>query len=51
MALSDRLAVIHAGTLSTPQPTAEVTVSQLGLLMGGVQGATPGAPAPAMAAV
>jgi simple sugar transport system ATP-binding protein len=50
MALSDRLAVIHAGTLSTPRPTGAVTVSELGLLMGGMQ-ASAAAPPPEMAEV
>ena len=39
LALSDRLAVINMGRLSPPQPTGEVSIAALGLLMGGVHGA------------
>jgi len=35
LALSDRIAVIHAGHLSPPQPTASLSVEEIGLLMGG----------------
>ncbi len=40
MVLTDRLCVINVGVLSEPRPTSEVTAGQLGLLMGGVHGAT-----------
>lgn len=38
MEISDRIAVINLGHLSEPRPTQDVTVEQLGLLMGGVHG-------------
>ena len=37
-AISDRLAVIHNGTLSQPMLTRDTTVERCGLLMGGVTG-------------
>src|SRR5262249_21998107 len=36
LALTDRLAVIHAGHLSAPMKTADATIEQIGLLMGGL---------------
>jgi general nucleoside transport system ATP-binding protein len=36
--LCDRIAVLAQGRLSQPQPTATLTVEQVGVLMGGVQG-------------
>ena len=39
--ITDRIAVIHGGRLSRPQPTATLTVDALGLLMGGVHGEAP----------
>jgi ABC-type uncharacterized transport system ATPase subunit len=39
-ALCDTLAVINMGRLSPARPTAEVTVDEIGLLMGGVHGTT-----------
>ncbi len=36
MALSDRMAVLNGGRLSRPLVTAEATVEQIGLLMGGL---------------
>ena len=36
MLIADRIAVIAAGRLSDPLPTAEATLGQIGLLMGGV---------------
>jgi simple sugar transport system ATP-binding protein len=44
LALSDTLAVINMGRLSKPIPIEEVSIQELGLLMGGVHGET--APAP-----
>jgi len=38
-ALCDTLAVINMGRLSPPRPTGEVSVEDIGLLMGGVHGA------------
>jgi simple sugar transport system ATP-binding protein len=38
-ALCDTLAVINMGRLSPPRPTGEVSVEEIGLLMGGVHGA------------
>ncbi|WP_379725904.1 ABC transporter ATP-binding protein [Ferrovibrio xuzhouensis] len=38
LALSDRLAVMHAGRLSPPRSTASLTLDEIGLLMGGAQG-------------
>jgi simple sugar transport system ATP-binding protein len=35
LALSDRLAVMHAGRLSPPRSTASLTLDEIGLLMGG----------------
>jgi ABC-type uncharacterized transport system ATPase subunit len=40
LALSDQLAVLNHGQLSPLRPTAEVTPEELGLLMGGVHGAS-----------
>jgi ABC-type uncharacterized transport system ATPase subunit len=37
-ALCDTLAVINMGRLSPPRPTGEVSVEEIGLLMGGVHG-------------
>jgi len=39
-ALSDTLAVINMGRLSAARPVDEMTVEEIGLLMGGVHGAT-----------
>jgi len=52
LALSDTLAVINEGRVSPPMKTSDVTIEQLGLLMGGVHGehATPVAKEPAHAA-
>jgi simple sugar transport system ATP-binding protein len=36
MALTDRMAVLNGGRLSRPLVTAEATVEQIGLLMGGL---------------
>lgn len=47
LALSDRLAVINVGVLSPARPTGEMSVEEIGLLMGGVHGVDP---APAGAA-
>jgi simple sugar transport system ATP-binding protein len=49
LAISDRLAVINVGALSPARPTAQVSVEEIGLLMGGVHGAEP-EPAPSGAA-
>ncbi len=38
LAISDRLAVINVGVLSEPLVTAEASVDEIGLLMGGVHG-------------
>ncbi|MBL8709123.1 MAG: ABC transporter ATP-binding protein [Rhodospirillaceae bacterium] len=38
MMLSDRIAVIAGGRLSPPRPVGEVSVAEIGLLMGGVHG-------------
>jgi ABC-type uncharacterized transport system ATPase subunit len=38
LALSDRMAVIHGGRLSAPQPTETLSVDEIGLMMGGVAG-------------
>jgi simple sugar transport system ATP-binding protein len=40
LALCDTLAVINGGRLSAAQPVGEVSVEEIGLLMGGVHGAT-----------
>jgi simple sugar transport system ATP-binding protein len=40
LALSDTLAVINNGRLSKPMPIGEVSIQELGLLMGGVHGET-----------
>jgi ABC-type uncharacterized transport system ATPase subunit len=40
LAISDRLAVINAGKLSPAYPVAEVTIAQIGLLMGGFHDST-----------
>lgn len=40
LALSDTLAVINLGRLSDARPAGEVSVEEIGLLMGGVHGAT-----------
>jgi simple sugar transport system ATP-binding protein len=42
LALSDRLAVMHAGRLSPPRSTASLTLDEIGLLMGGAHGAAAG---------
>ncbi len=39
LALSDRLAVLNLGVLSPAIPRAEVSIAELGLLMGGMHGA------------
>ncbi len=46
LAISDRLAVINVGVLSSAMPTASVSLAELGLLMGGIHGAesVPAAP-------
>ena len=41
LALSDTLAVINEGRLSPPMKTSDVSIEQLGLLMGGVHGEAP----------
>jgi simple sugar transport system ATP-binding protein len=41
MEMADHIAVIANGRLSAPRPTAEVTVEELGLLMGGVAAPLP----------
>ena len=46
LALSDRVAVIHAGHLTPARPRAEVTVSGLGLLMAGAGDPDAGSPHP-----
>ncbi|WP_298640009.1 ABC transporter ATP-binding protein [Tistrella mobilis] len=46
LALSDRVAVIHAGHLTPARPRAEVTVSGLGLLMAGAGDPDAGDPHP-----
>ncbi len=38
LTLSDRIAVINAGSLSAAMPTATVSVEEIGLLMGGIHG-------------
>lgn len=38
--VSDRIAVMHDGQLSSPLPAAEMTLERIGLLMGGSQTAT-----------
>ena len=38
LAISDRLAVINVGVLSEPLVTAEASVEEIGLLMGGIHG-------------
>jgi simple sugar transport system ATP-binding protein len=38
LALSDTLAVINEGRLSPPMPIKDVSIEELGLLMGGVHG-------------
>ena len=38
LAIADRVAVISEGRLSVPRPAAELTVDEIGLLMGGVHG-------------
>jgi simple sugar transport system ATP-binding protein len=40
LAISDRLAVINVGKLSAAYPVAEVTIEQIGLLMGGFHDST-----------
>ncbi|HYF54210.1 MAG TPA: ATP-binding cassette domain-containing protein, partial [Salinarimonas sp.] len=42
LVLCDRLAVINVGALSPARPTGEVSVEEIGLLMGGVHGVDPG---------
>jgi general nucleoside transport system ATP-binding protein len=41
LTLSDRLAVINGGRLSAPLATAEASVEEIGLLMGGLHGLAP----------
>ena len=38
LAITDRLAVINVGVLSDPLVTAEASMEEIGLLMGGVHG-------------
>jgi len=45
LALSDTLAVINTGRLSKPIPIGDVSIQELGLLMGGVHGEAPTPPA------
>ena len=35
--ISDRIAVIHGGKLSPAYPVNEITIEEIGLLMGGVK--------------
>ena len=44
LAMSDRIAVMHAGELSSARPTSELSVQEIGLLMAGHGGEPPGAP-------
>jgi ABC-type uncharacterized transport system ATPase subunit len=37
LAIADRIAVIHDGKLSTPEPAATVDIEHIGLLMGGAR--------------
>ena len=37
LALTDRLAVLHAGSLSEPMVTASAEIGEIGLRMGGLQ--------------
>jgi simple sugar transport system ATP-binding protein len=39
--ISDTIAVMSGGRLSTPRPAEELTVEEIGLMMGGVRGAEP----------
>ena len=39
--VSDMMAVISGGRLSTPRPAEELTVEEIGLMMGGVHGVAP----------
>ena len=41
LAIADRLAVINQGTLSAARPASEVSVEEIGLMMGGVHGEAP----------
>ena len=41
LAIADRLAVINQGSLSAARPAAEVSVEEIGLMMGGVHGEAP----------
>jgi simple sugar transport system ATP-binding protein len=41
MEMADHIAVIASGRLSPPRPIAEVTIEELGLLMGGVAAPSP----------
>ncbi|WP_374367005.1 ABC transporter ATP-binding protein [Dongia sp.] len=41
MMLSDRIAVMALGRLSAAKPVSEVSVEEIGLLMGGIHGETP----------
>ncbi|WP_225772394.1 ABC transporter ATP-binding protein [Inquilinus sp. Marseille-Q2685] len=41
--ITDRLAVINLGRLSEARPTAEISVAEIGLLMGGLHGTEPAA--------
>jgi simple sugar transport system ATP-binding protein len=45
LALSDRIAVIHAGRLTAPRPVAALSVEDIGMMMGGI--ARPSSAAPA----
>ena len=35
--VSDRLAILHVGNLSEPRATTELTMEQIGLMMGGME--------------
>ena len=47
--ITHRIAVINAGRLTGARPTREVTLEELGLMMGGVHGQAGGEAAPALA--
>ena len=38
MEISDNFAALNEGRLSAPRPTAELTVDEIGLMMGGAHG-------------
>jgi simple sugar transport system ATP-binding protein len=50
LAITDRLAVINVGVLSSAMVTREASVEEIGLLMGGVHGLAPEEVAAAAAA-